>query len=202
MRYRTKSSATKPRGPHSAGRANTAESTPSRPLCSTARVRVHSRVDAVRWCPSMHCVDTWIPPCLAHHLDVGIQTMPNSHALHVTPIAAVPLRRVSARSLCRRAEPSPPFLSPGTARIASMQCTTIKGGPPITSCWRHHPCPPLISHHHHAHLYFLPRRRCQATSPLLSPRALVQELCQSSELHPDRRTDTFTGVELWCRLPC
>jgi hypothetical protein len=46
----------------SAGRADTTESTPSRPLRSTACMRMHSQVGAVRWCPSMRHVDTWIPP--------------------------------------------------------------------------------------------------------------------------------------------
>jgi hypothetical protein len=45
----------------------------------------------------------------------------------------LPLRLCAARarSLCRRAELSPPFLSHGVARVASTQCTTIKGGHPL-----------------------------------------------------------------------
>jgi hypothetical protein len=155
----------------STGRADTTESTLSRPLRSAARMHVRSRLGTVRWRPSMCHVDTWIPPYPAHHPDAGVRTMPSSRALHVTPIAAAPLCRVITHSLCRRTEPSPPFLSPGAAHVASTQCTAIKGGPPVASRPCQRPCPSLISHHRHACLCFLPCHRCQATSPLLSPRA-------------------------------
>jgi hypothetical protein len=157
----------------------------SRPLRSDARVHVRSRVGIVRWCPSIRHVDTWIPPCPPHHPDTGVRTTPSSRALHVTPIAATPLHHVSARSLCHHAELSPPFLSSGVARVTSTQCTTIKGGPPVASRPCQHPCPPPVSRQRRACLYFLPHRQCQATSPLLSPRAQVQELRQRSDLHPD-----------------
>jgi hypothetical protein len=183
-RYLTRSSVTKPHVARSAGRADTAESTPSSPLCSTTRVRVRSRVGTLCWRPSMHYVDTWIPPSPADHLDASVRTTPSSCALHATPIAAAPLCRVSARSLYRRTDLSPPFLSPGAARVAFTQCMTIKGGSPVASRLRQ--C--LVRLWYAvtvARLYFSPCCRCQATSPLLSPHAHVQELHQSLELHPN-----------------
>jgi hypothetical protein len=126
-----------------------------------------------------------MPPCPAHHPDTGIWTGPSSLALHVAPIAAAPLRRMSTCLFCHHAEPSPPILSPGAARVTPMQCTAIKGGDPIASRPLQRPCPPLVSRHRRAHLCFPPCHRCRATSPLLSPRAQVQEFCQSSELHPN-----------------
>jgi hypothetical protein len=165
--------------PHTAcpaGQADAVKSTPSRPMHSATRVHVRSRVGAVRWRPSLHHVDTWMPPCPAHHPDASVWTTPSSRALHVAPIAVVPLRHASGRSLYLRTEPSPPFLSPGAAHVTPTQCTTIKGGHPVAS----HPCQrlclPPVSRHHRARLYFPPRRWCRATSPLLSPRAQVQEL--------------------------
>jgi hypothetical protein len=164
-RYRARSLVTKPCAAHSAGQADTVESTPSRPLCSAPHVCVHSRVGTVHWSPSVHHVDTWIPsPCLAHHPDTGVRTTPSSHALHVTPIATGPLHHMSARLLCHRAEPSHPFLSPSAAHVASTQCATIKGGPLIAYHPCQCPCPPPVSRHHCAHLCFLPCR-----PPLLSP---------------------------------
>jgi hypothetical protein len=55
----------------------------------------------------------------------------SSRALHAVPFATMPLRRVSTHALppCRAINS---FLSLGAARIASTQCTAIKGG--------HHRC--------------------------------------------------------------
>jgi hypothetical protein len=86
----------KPHAACSTGRANTTESTPSRPLRSTAHVCVRSRVRAVRWRTSMHRVDTWIPPCPAHDPDAGVRTTPSSRAHHATPIATAPRERTLA----------------------------------------------------------------------------------------------------------
>jgi hypothetical protein len=47
------------------------------------------------------------------------------------PLLPLCLCTVQARSLYRRAEPSPPVLSHGTARVASTQSTAIKGGHPL-----------------------------------------------------------------------
>jgi hypothetical protein len=52
----------KPRTACPAGQADAVESTLSRPMHSATRVHVRSRVGAVRWRPSLHHVDTWMPP--------------------------------------------------------------------------------------------------------------------------------------------
>jgi hypothetical protein len=121
----------KPRVACPVGRADAAESVPSTPLRSDARMRMQSRVDAVHWRTSLHRVGTWMPPYLAHQHHVGIRTTPNSRALHVAPIAATHLRHVGAPSHYSRAEPSPPFLSPGATRVTPMQCMALKGGHPL-----------------------------------------------------------------------
>jgi hypothetical protein len=97
-----------PHAARSAGQADTAESTLTRPLRSATHVCVRSRVGTVRWSPSMHLTDTWILPCPAHHSNVGVWTTPSSRALHMTPNTVVPLCRMSACSLYRHDEPSPP----------------------------------------------------------------------------------------------
>jgi hypothetical protein len=119
------------------------------------------------------------------HPDAPLSSSPprrrctNKHskrALHVAPFAAAPLRRVSTRALlpCR---PVNSFLSLGAAHIASTQCTAIKGGHP----W----CLVRASTVSTSFLWILTLRRCQATSPYLSPRAQVLELRQSPELLPN-----------------
>jgi hypothetical protein len=97
--------------------------------------------------------------------------------LQVTPIAAAPLHRVSARSLYHRTEPSPPFLSPGAAHVASTHCTAIKGGPPVASRPRQRPCPPPVSRHFRTRLCFpptpsVPSHLTSPLSPCAGPRAL------------------------------
>jgi hypothetical protein len=53
----------------------------------------------VRWHPSLRCVDTWMPPCLAHYPDANVRT--NTACVHFTrlPFAAAPLCRTSMLAL-------------------------------------------------------------------------------------------------------
>jgi hypothetical protein len=118
-------------------------------------VHAHSRVGRVRWCPSLRHVDTWMPP--------PVQL--------TTPMSTYKQTQLT----CYRAEPSPPFLSPGAARVASTQCMTKIGGHPLrlvrtsvvsTFGKPSPPCAPLFP----------------ATSSVLShlsPRMQVPELHQS-----------------------
>jgi hypothetical protein len=75
-------------------------------------------------------VDSWMPPCLAHYPDTDVWT--NTARVPFTQLP-LPLHLCAprARSLYSHAEPSPPLLSPGTARVASTQCMAIKGGHPL-----------------------------------------------------------------------
>jgi hypothetical protein len=38
-------------------------------------VHVRSHIARVRWCPSLRCVDTWMPPCIAHYPNTDIHTI-------------------------------------------------------------------------------------------------------------------------------
>jgi hypothetical protein len=170
----------KPRTACSAGRADTAESTPARPLHGAARVRVHSQVGVVRWRPSMRRMDTWIPPYPAHHPDARIRTTLSSRALHVTPIITAPLRCVSACTLAlppRRAITSLPLswhssrcfhATHGYKRRPSC-CTSFAPAPLSAFGKPSPPCSPLFS--------IVPSVQSHLTPPLSSctdPGALLE----------------------------
>jgi hypothetical protein len=95
----------------------------------------------------------------------------SSRALHTAPLLPLCLCATRASLLYHRAEPSPPFLSHGAARVASMQCTAIKGGQPLRLIHTS-----AVSHHCLTRLCSLPLHRCKATSPHLSPHTHVPEL--------------------------
>jgi hypothetical protein len=111
----------------------------------------------------------------------------------------LPLRRVSARSLYRRAEPSPPFLSPDAARVASTQCTAIKGGPLVASRPRQRPCPPPETVTVALAFVFHHTAGAKPPHPSSLPVCRSRSFAGAQSCTPTRRTDTFTAVELWRR---
>jgi hypothetical protein len=161
------------------------ESTPSRPLCSTAPARAlpgrhGARVPLVA--PRGH-LDAL--PLSSSPSDAGVWPNPPSCALHGARChcSSVPCERTPALPLCRRTEPSPPSLCPCTGPRCFHAMRGYKRRPP--SClfsMLSASCPPPASRHHRARLYFLPHHRCRVTSPLLSPHAQVQELRQTLDL--------------------
>jgi hypothetical protein len=127
-------------------------------------------------------------PCPAHHPTPAYRQNLPLRVPFTTLVATMPLRRVSARSPCHRAKPSPPSLSPCTGPRCLHAIHGYRRSPP--SCLLSVllvSCPPLVSHHRHARLCFPPHRQCRAILPLISPLAQDQELHQISQLLPDRK---------------
>jgi hypothetical protein len=154
--------------------------------CVALPPHARCRVGTVHRRPLLRHVDIWMrSPCPAHHLTPVYIQIPPSCALHSAHCrcSSASRERMPALPLCRRTEPSPPSLCPCIASRCFHAMRGYKRRPP--SCLFSMllaSCPPPASRHHRARLCFLPHHRCRVTSPLLSPRAQVQELRQTLDL--------------------
>jgi hypothetical protein len=123
----------KPRVAHPADRASAVEGCRLDPGVALW-ARACSHVVRVRWCPSLRRLDTWMPPCPAHLLATDIRTkIPSASPPH-QPVPLLPrcaLCRASARSLYRRAEPSPPSLPPCAGPRCFYAIHIYKRRPPL-----------------------------------------------------------------------
>jgi hypothetical protein len=151
--------------------------------------RACSCVARVRWHARVCRVAALIRPCPAHLLATEVWTKlpsvsPPRAAMPLLPHCA--LRQISARSLCRHTEPSPP--SPfAQVRVASTRCTAIKGG---HLCISSAPalCPPPVSHCCHFRPCF--RDRLTIARPNQPPPFF---LGRSRSTHPLRRSSPRHG---------
>jgi hypothetical protein len=127
------------------------------------------------------------PPCPVNLLTIDVRTKCLRHRLHASSYRLLPrfalrpcvhAHTVQARSCTARC-----------ARVIlsiSLRARAYKRRPPHSlSSKPSASCLLLVNCHHRASPLLPPHCQCQATSPLLSPRALVLELQQSPELLPD-----------------